>query len=119
MSAELETDPAGGRPPARRGLCSAIDTLQLPLGNRDRTLRVLAPGAVVGEHVDDDEVGDRGRRLLADRTEPACGACARGDVAERRGLRIGGPYRVLVVSVEAVRQVTLGRLDPRVEVVGL
>src|SRR5258707_14382938 len=49
------------RPIAR----SAIDALQLPLAVRDRTLGVLGARAVVGEHVDHQEVGDRGCRLLA------------------------------------------------------
>src|SRR5690242_19708717 len=52
----------------------AIDALERPLGVRDRALHVIAAGAVVGEHVDDDEVGDRARRLLADRAEAARGA---------------------------------------------
>src|SRR3984957_334864 len=43
----------------------AIDALQLPLAVRNRTLGVLGAGAVIGEHVDHQEVGDRGRGLLA------------------------------------------------------
>ena len=50
-------------------LRSAIDALQLPLGFRDGGLGILGAGAVVGEHVDHDEVGDRGRRLLAGRAD--------------------------------------------------
>src|SRR6476620_3703608 len=48
-----------GRPlPAALPMRLAIDALQLPLGNRDGTLDVLAASAVVGEHVDHQEVGD-------------------------------------------------------------
>src|SRR5689334_23812982 len=54
---------AAPMPPAP--LSSAIDALQLPLGFRDGGLGVLRTGAVVREHVDHDEVGDRGRRLFA------------------------------------------------------
>src|SRR5580704_4765036 len=43
----------------------AIDALQLSLAVRNRTLGVLGAGAVIGEHVDHQEVGDRGRGLLA------------------------------------------------------
>src|SRR5262249_3231689 len=68
-------DAPGGRPPTplssrgartafvRRAL--AIDALQLPLAGTDRAFDVVAPGAVVGEHVDHQEVRDRGRGLFA------------------------------------------------------
>ena len=56
---------AASLPAARPILLLAIDTLQLSLGNRDRALGILRAGAVVGEHVDHQEVGDRRRRLLA------------------------------------------------------
>src|SRR5260370_24431375 len=52
------------RGPEQQG--SAIDALQLALRDRDRALHVLAPGAIIGKHVENHEVGDRRRRLLAD-----------------------------------------------------
>src|SRR5215475_7349316 len=60
---------AGSPLPAPRHLL-AIDALQLPLGFGDGALGVLGAGAVVGEHVDHDEVRDRLRRLFADRSDP-------------------------------------------------
>src|SRR5258705_10444460 len=54
-------------------LYSTIDTLQLPLAVRDRTLGVLGAGAVVGEHVDHEEVRNHGRRLLAHRADAGSG----------------------------------------------
>src|SRR5262245_38847763 len=65
---------------------SPIQTYRLPLGDLDRTFCVLAPGADIGEHVEDDEVGKRGRRLLADRTETAGGQGALGRLAKHRVL---------------------------------
>src|SRR5581483_5378585 len=110
----------GGRSNPPAGIVvSTIDTLKLTLRNRDRALYVLAACAVVREHVEDDEVGNRRRRLLADRTEAARRERTLGDVAIRRVLRIRGPDRILVVGVEAVREVALRRLDPWVEVVRL
>src|ERR1700730_13130114 len=50
---------------ARPIVILAIDALQLPLAIRDRALGILGARAVVGEHVNHQEVGDRGRRLLA------------------------------------------------------
>ena len=43
----------------------------MALGDLDRTLGVLAAGADVGEHVEDDEVGERRRGLFSDRTQTA------------------------------------------------
>src|SRR5471032_322097 len=71
---------------------SAIDALQLPLGNRDGALGVFAAGAVVGEHVDDEEVGDRGCRLLADLADAGRGQRTFARLLEHRVLRVGGPY---------------------------
>src|SRR3954447_3458798 len=70
---------AARQPPASGS--SAIDPLQLPFCFRDRTLCVLCAGAVVGKHVNDDEVGDCGCRLLATVPMPDAGrvpldACA-------------------------------------------
>src|SRR6185437_6748576 len=58
----------GRQSPAAR-LRSAIDTLELPLGVRHGGLGVLRARAIVGEHVDDDEVADRGRRPLVRRAD--------------------------------------------------
>src|SRR4051794_23291501 len=57
-------DEAGGNGPPASSM-SAIDALQLPFRDRDRAGGGLAAGAVVGEHVDHQEVGDRSCRLLA------------------------------------------------------
>src|ERR1700726_4479414 len=65
-------------------ISSPINSPQLPVRDRDRILGVLTPGAIGGEHVEHDEVGDRGGGLLPDRTEPASGERALGGVAERR-----------------------------------
>ena len=64
----------GLHPAAARPIVSTIDALQLPLGNRDGALGVFAAGAIVGEHVDHQEVGDRGRRLLAGVPMPEAGS---------------------------------------------
>src|SRR5262249_18272741 len=74
----------------------------LALGDRNGAFHIFATGAVVREHVDDEEVGDRRRSLLADRAEMTGGERALGAVAERRALRVGGPYRIGVVGVERV-----------------
>src|SRR6267154_1725884 len=58
----------GGRPPPAP-VRSAIDSLQLPFGFRHGGLGVLGAGAVVGEHVDHDEVCNRGCRLFAGRAD--------------------------------------------------
>src|SRR5450759_3762515 len=87
-----------GSQPAR--LYSTIDALQLPLGNRDRSLGVLAAGAVVRKHVDHQEVGDRGRRLLAGRADAGSGKRALAGLAEHLILRIGSPHRRSVISIE-------------------
>src|ERR1700716_700015 len=76
--------------PAR--LYSTIDALQLPLGNRNRAGGRLAAGAVVGEHVDHQEVGDRGRRLLARCADARRGKRAFAGLAEHCVLRVGGPH---------------------------
>ena len=52
-----------------------------------------------------DEVGDRGRRLLADRADAAGRQRALGGVAEHRVLRVLRPDRVLVVGVERLGEV--------------
>src|SRR5262245_41221768 len=74
-------------------LSSAIDALQLPLGFHNGALRVLGASAVVGEHVDHDEVGDRGRRLLADMADAGGRKRALGGLRERLVLRICRPDR--------------------------
>src|SRR4051794_19823218 len=56
----------GGGSPPPAPLSSAIDALQLPFGFRHRCLGILGAGAIVGEHVHHDEVGNRGCRLLTD-----------------------------------------------------
>src|SRR5450759_1416122 len=84
--------------PAR--LYSTIDALQLPLGNRDRALGVLAAGAVVRNHVDHQEVGDRGRRLLAGRADAGSGKRALAGLAEHLILRIRRPHRRGIIGVE-------------------
>src|ERR1700716_823751 len=55
--------------PPSAPVLSAIDALQLPFGFRHGGLAVLGARAEVGEHVDHDEVGDRGCRLLTRRTD--------------------------------------------------
>src|SRR5712672_4153530 len=100
--------------PAR--LYSAINALQLPLGNRDRTLGVFAAGAVVGEHVDDEEVGDRGRRLLAGRADAGSGKRTLTGVTEHFVLRIGLPHRSRVVAFERVGEITPRTRQPLVVV---
>src|SRR5450631_1828752 len=78
-------------PPASLSL--AIDTLQLPFGNRDRALGIVASGAEVGEHVDHQEVGDRGRGLLPGSADAGGRKRALASLAEHRVLRISGPHR--------------------------
>src|SRR5258707_15494314 len=70
----------------------AIDALQLPLAVRDRALGVLGAGAVVGEHVDHQAVGDRGRRLLPGGADAGSGKRALAGLAEHLVLRVGGPH---------------------------
>ena len=72
---------------AAPGLHSAIDALQLPFGNRDRALGVLAAGAEVREHIDHQEVGDRGRRLFAGLADAGGRKRALAGLAEHRVLR--------------------------------
>src|ERR1043166_2815185 len=72
---------------------SAIDALQLPLRHRDRALGVFAAGAVIVEHVDHQEVGDRGCRFLADLADAGCRQRALARLLEHGVLRIGGPHR--------------------------
>src|SRR5712691_10344240 len=85
--------------PTLRLIESPVDPPRLALGHRDRTLHVLAAGAVIGKHVEHHEVGDRGCCLLADRAEPARGEHALAGFAEDRPLRIGRPYRLRVVGI--------------------
>src|SRR5690349_10826179 len=61
-----------------------VNPLQLPLRDGNRAFHVLAAGAVVGEHVENDEICDGGRGFLADRTQSAGGERAFGGIAERR-----------------------------------
>src|SRR3954470_12344579 len=82
--------------PAR--LYSTIDALQLPLAVRDRTLGVLGARAVVGEHVDHQEVGDRGRGLLGGRTNTGSGERALAGLTENGVLRICSPHRRRVIG---------------------
>ena len=107
---------AGGRGEAPAGLSSAIDTLGLPLSDRNGALGVLATRREVREHVDDDEVGDHSRRLLAQRALTCRRQRALGDVAIGRALGIRGPNGVGVIGQEEVRQVALCGFHPRVEV---
>src|SRR5262245_7873191 len=65
---------------------SSVEPHRLTLGDLDRGLGVLASGTDVGEHVEDDEVGKRRGRLLADRAKPARGERALGGFAENRVL---------------------------------
>src|SRR6185437_2646071 len=65
---------AGGDQPPPAPLRSAIDSLQLPFGVRDRALGILAAGAVIGEHIDHDEVRDRGRGLFTGRADAEAGS---------------------------------------------
>src|SRR5262249_58381826 len=74
---------------------SPVQPCRLALGNLDRALGVLATGADIGEHVEDDEIGKRRCRLLADRAEAADGQRALCRLAEDRVLGIGRPHRVL------------------------
>jgi hypothetical protein len=46
---------------------AAVDSLRLALGIGDRRLHVGAAGAVAREHIEQQEVGDGGGRLFADR----------------------------------------------------
>src|SRR6266702_4639864 len=86
----------------------AIDALQLTLGFRDRGLGILGAGAVVGEHVDHQEVGDRGCRLLARRTDAGRGKRALAGLSEYGVLWIRGPDRRVVIGVERVREIPAG-----------
>ena len=81
--------------------CLAINPLQLPLRDRDGALGVFASGAVVGEHIDDQEVGDRGRRLFARMADAGSRQRTLAGVAEYFVLRVSRPDRRLVVGFEA------------------
>src|SRR5579885_3697155 len=52
---------------------SPVNPLQLPLGDGDRAFDVLTARAVVGEHIQDEEIRDRGGRLFADGAQPSGG----------------------------------------------
>ena len=91
----------------------------MPLGDPHRGLGVLAAGAVAREHIEQHEVGDCRRRLLADRALPARGQRPLGNVAEHRALGIGGPDRIAVIGIQTVREVALGGFDPFVELIRL
>src|SRR6202163_4837659 len=92
-----------------------IDPPRLTLRHRDRAFRVLAAGEVIGEHVEHEEVGDRRRRLLADRAEAAGGERALAGLPEDGSLGIGRPHRVGVVGIEAVSEIALGGVEPPIE----
>src|SRR4051812_40171594 len=89
--AGLKKDRAGRNSMRPAPSSSTINALQLPFGNGDRALGVVASAAVVGEHVDHQEVGDRGRRLLAGRADAGSRQRALAGLAEHLVLRIGGP----------------------------
>src|SRR3954471_4077270 len=78
---------------AARPFVLTIDALQLPLAIGDRALGVLGARAVVGEHVDQQEVGDRGRRLLAGRTNTGSRERSLAGLSENGVLRICSPRR--------------------------
>src|SRR4029079_5422642 len=65
---------AGGRrsclPPAP---ALSVDAAQLPLGDGDGALGVFTAGAEISEHVEHDEIRDRGGCLLADRAKATRG----------------------------------------------
>src|SRR6476659_7774622 len=67
---------------------SAINSLQLTFGFGHGGFAVLGAGAVVGEHIDHDEVGNRGRCLLAGRSDAGSRQSALAGVAEHFVLRI-------------------------------
>src|SRR5438105_3159628 len=94
-----------GTPPSGSVGGSAIDPLELPLGDLDRALDVLAAGAVIREHVHDQEVGDRGCGLLARRTNAGRRQRPLAGEAEHLVLGITGPYRVGVIGVEAMGEI--------------
>ena len=108
---------APGVPPAFR-VSSAIEPRRLPLGDLDAALGVLAAGADIGEHVEDDEVGERRRRLLADRSQAARGQRALGRLAEDRVLGIGRPDRVLSYALR-VSEISDRCLQPLVVLIRL
>src|SRR5262245_52483986 len=107
----------GAAPPALMPL--AIDPGELALRDLYRILDVLAAGAIVGEHVEQDEVGNRGGRFLADRAEATGRQRALGCLAEHRALGVAGPYRVGVIGIERVGQIADRRFEPLVEIVRL
>src|SRR4051812_21132264 len=98
--------------------CLAVDAFRLPLGTRDRTLQVLATSTVVGEHIDHDEIRNRGRRFFTEVADAGRRQGAFGGIAERRYLRIGGPDRVGIVGLKEWREIALRRRNPRIELVG-
>src|SRR5712691_799334 len=90
---------------------SPVEPRRLALGDLDRALDVLAAGADVGEHVDQDEIGERRGRLFAHRSLPAGGARAFRRLTKDRVLGIGRPDRVLVIRIERVGQIPDRRLQ--------
>src|SRR5262249_34909032 len=72
-SVRVHLSPRAGRGSAGVAPALPIQPLRLAFGDLDRTLSILATGARIGEHVEHDEVGERRRRLLADRSLPAPG----------------------------------------------
>src|SRR3954452_21937433 len=96
--------------------CLAINSLQLTLAVRDRALGVLGPRAVVGEHVDYQEVGDRGRRFLAGGSDTRGGKRALARLREHRILRIRRPNRGGIVGVQRVGQIAARARQPLLEV---
>src|ERR1700753_165171 len=89
-SSEMSKGTGGSTPPVRTVGLTAVDSFQWPLGFRDRALGILGAGAVIGEHVDHDEVGDRGRRLLAGRADAGGRQRALGGLSEHRNVWVGG-----------------------------
>src|SRR5258708_7832463 len=90
---------------ARPIVVLAIDALQLALALRNRGLGILGAGAVVGEHVDHQEVGDRGRRLFAGRADAGSRKRALRGLSENGVLRVRGPHRRRVVGVERMGEI--------------
>src|SRR6476661_4375932 len=97
----------------RAGSLSAEDALGGTFRRSHRGLHILTAGAVVREHVDDHEVGDRGGCIFTHLANARRRQRRGGDVTVRRVLRVGGPDRIFVVPFKEVRKVALGCLDPR------
>src|SRR5882757_5992949 len=107
---------ARGAPPDPATASASIDALQLPLGILHRGLGILRAGAIIGEHVDHDEVGDRGRRLLAGRADAGGRQRTLRGLPEHGVLRIGRPDGRGVIGVERMGQVTPRARQPLLEI---